>query len=83
MYCLGNCYCWALILRFRYGGEIFTLGSEIGAKGREIEHYMLRDRNGRVMHFKRVFDFLPDPLCYLCFVGRIERSGKSKRKSKK
>jgi hypothetical protein len=78
MYCIGNCYCWALILKFFHGGEVFTLGSEVGAKGREVEHYMLKDRNGRIRHFKRVFDFLPEPLCYFCFIGKIEKSGKNK-----
>ena len=80
MYFVGNCFCWAWILKFIYGGELFTLGSEIGAKGQEVEHYMLRDRNGTVRHFKRVFDFLPEPLCYYCFIGKIEQSGKRKKK---
>ena len=80
MYCIGNCYCWAYILKLRYGGEIFTHGSELGTKGRQIEHYMLRDRNGTVRHFKRVFDFLPKPFCYYCFIGKIERSGKNKKR---
>lgn len=80
MYCLGNCYCWSLILRGIYGGEIFTLGQEIGPKGRAVKHYMLRDRNGKIRHFKRMFDIFPPPLCFLCFVGKIEVSGKRKRK---
>ena len=66
-------------MKLFYGGKIFTLGSEIGAKGRQVEHYMLRDRNGRVRHFKRVFDFLPEPFCYYCFIGKIERSGRRKK----
>jgi len=80
MYSVGNCYCWALILKLFYGGEIFTLGSEIGAKGHDVEHYMLRDRNGVIRHFKRVLDILPHPLHFYFFVGKIERSGKKKTK---
>lgn len=79
MYCIGNCYCWALILRMFYGGEIFVHGSEIGAKGRPVTHYMLRDRNGRIRHFKRVLDIFPPPFCFLCFVGKIEASGKNRK----
>lgn len=40
----------------------FTLGSEIGAKGQEVEHYMLKDKNGTIRHFKRVLNILPYPL---------------------
>jgi hypothetical protein len=76
MYCIGNCYCWALILKIFYGGKIFTHGSEIGAKGRDIKHYMLRDKKGKIRHFKRVFDFLPKPFCFFCFFGRFESSGR-------
>jgi len=80
MYCVGNCFCWALILKLIYGGQIFTLGSEIGAKGQEVEHYMLRDRNGTIRHFRRVLNILPRPLHLYFFVGKIERSGKRKNK---
>lgn len=80
MYCVGNCYCWAHILKLFYGGKVFKHGSEIGPRGRRVEHYMLRDRNGRIRHFKRVYDFLPFPLCFLCFIGKIESSGKKGRK---
>lgn len=75
MYSIGNCYCWALILKLIYGGEIFTVESELGDKGRQIRHFMLKDANGRVRHFRRVFDFLPPPLCFCCFFGKLERSG--------
>ena len=76
MYCIGNCYCWALILKLFYGGEIFTVDTEIGDKGREVRHFMLKDKHDRVRHFKRVLDFLPPPLCFCCFIGKLERSGK-------
>jgi len=62
-----------------YGGSIFTIKEEVGPKGRTIKHYMLRDRNGKIRHFKRVFDFLPPPLCFIIFVGKIESSGKRRK----
>ena len=83
MYFVGNCFCWALILKCIYGGELFTLGSEIGAKGQEVEHYMLRDKNGTIRHFKRVLNILPYPLHLYFFVGKIESSGKKRRRNKK
>jgi hypothetical protein len=84
MYAIGNCFICAYVLRVIYGGEVFTMGSELGPKGRDIKHYMLRDKNGRIRHFKRKIDFLPPPLCYYCFIGKIESSGKKrKRKWKK
>jgi len=83
MYCVGNCFCWAWILKFIYGGELFTLGSEIGAKGQEVEHYMLKDKNGTIRHFKRVLNILPYPLHLYFFVGRIESSGKKRRRKQK
>lgn len=76
----GNCFCWAVILRCIYGGKIFTVANEPGAKGRRIRHYMLRDRTGKVRHFKRVFDPLPPPLCFFFFFGILESSG-GKRKN--
>lgn len=76
----GNCYCWSIILRCIYGGQIFTISNEPGEAGRNIKHYMLRDRKGRVRHFKRVYDVLPVPLCHYLFLGRIESSGKRRRK---
>ena len=81
MYCVGNCYCWAFILKLRYGGEIFTHGSELGAKGREVEHYMLRDRNGTVRHFKRVFDFLPSLYVTIVSLVRLNNLVKERRKN--
>ena len=76
MYAIGNCYCWAHLLQLRYGGTIFTVDAEPG--GRDIKHYMLRDRNGRIRHFKRTADFLPYPLCLFLFIGRLDRSGKKR-----
>lgn len=79
VYFIGNCYCWAKILQLIYGGNIFCHGNEIGPNGREIKHYMLRDRNGKIRHFKRVHDFLPEPFCFFLFIGKIESSGKKKK----
>jgi len=82
MYCIGNCYCWALILKLIHGGQVFAINQELGVRGRNVKHYMLKDRNGRIRHFKRTFDFLPPPLCFLCFVGKIESSKRRKRRAK-
>lgn len=81
MYCIGNCYCWSHILRLIYGGTIFTVSQELGPKGANVRHYMLRDRNGKVRHFKRVMNILPPPFSNLVFIGKIESSGK-RRKAK-
>ena len=81
MYFIGNCYIWAYVLKAIYGGTVFTMGSEPGPRGRDIKHYLLRDKNGKIRHFKRKFDFLPKPLCYYCFIGKIESSGRKKKKS--
>ena len=80
MITIGNCYCWAIILKVIYGGEIFTVDGEFGVNGRNVTHYMLKDRNGRVRHFRRTYDFFPEPFCYWVFLGRIESSGKRKKK---
>lgn len=77
---IGNCFCWAYILKFIYGGEVFSVAQEPFFKGRNVRHYMLRDRNGKIRHFKRVFNFLPPPFCNFIFIGKLEISGKRKKK---
>lgn len=79
---IGNCFCYAHIMRLIYGGEIFTVEQEPFAKGRRVKHYMLRDRNGKIRHFKRILNFLPPPFCNFLFLGKIEVSGKKKRRKK-
>jgi hypothetical protein len=77
---IGNCFCWAYILKFIYGGEVFSVSQEPFFKGRNVRHYMLRDRNGKIRHFKRVFNFLPPPFCNFIFICKLEISGKIKKK---
>jgi hypothetical protein len=72
----GNCYIWAIILKSIYGGRIFHIMGPFGPDGQDIKHYMVRDRKGKIRHFKRVMDFLPKPLSYYLFLGRLESSGK-------
>lgn len=79
MYFIGNCYCWSLVLKMIYGGKIFSIDGEFGPKGMNVKHYMLRGRDGRVRHFRRVFNFLPPPLSTFLFVGKIESSGKRRK----
>lgn len=79
----GNCYIWAHILKFFYGGEIFFIMGPFGPNEEIIKHYMIRDKYGTVRHFKRYMDFLPAPFCYFIFLGVIERSGKRRVKKKK
>lgn len=74
----GNCFFWSLILWCIYGGKIFTI-NQVSKSGIKFKHYMLRDRNGKIRHFKRKYDFLPEPLCLILFLGTIERSGKRKK----
>lgn len=76
----GNCFCWAIILKCIYGGKIFTIANEVGENARNVRHYMVRDRNGRVRHFKRIYDFLPEPYCLFFFIGALERSGRKRKK---
>lgn len=39
---IGNCYCWAYILKLWYGGEVFAICRELGPKGNNVKHYMLK-----------------------------------------
>jgi hypothetical protein len=82
MYFIGNCYCWSLILKMIYGGKIFSINQELGPKGMDVKHYMLRGRDGKVRHFKRVCNILPPPFSAFLFVGKLETSGKKKRSAK-
>ena len=77
---IGNCFCWAYILKFIYGGEVFSIEQEPFFKGRNIRHYMLRDKNGKIRHFKRVFNFLPPPFCNFIFIGKLEISGRKRKR---
>jgi hypothetical protein len=77
---IGNCKCCAYILKFIYGGKIFTIKREIGPKGIDIPHYMLRKPNGRIVHFKRICNILPPPFSNILFIGIIETSGNKKRR---
>ena len=70
-YLIGNCYCWALILKLIYGGKIFYIKNESGKWGNNFKHYMLKDKNGRIRHFKRCLNILPNPLSYFLFIGTI------------
>jgi len=65
---------------FIHGGKIMTTEYELGEQGRNIRHFVLKDRTGKLRHFRRVFDFLPPPLCYLVFIGKFETSGNKGRK---
>ena len=78
---IGNCRCWAIILKCIYGGEIFTINRELGIKGKNIPHYMLKKPNGRVVHFKRICNILPPPFQNIVFIGRIETSGSKRKKN--
>ncbi len=80
MLMIGNCRCWAVILKFIYGGKIFTVKQELGNKAKNIPHYMLRKPDGRVVHFKRVCNILPPPFSNFLFLGVIETSGKNRKK---
>lgn len=77
---VGNCKCYAYILYLIYGGEVFTIKQEIGPKANNIPHYMLRKPNGKVVHFKRIFNILPPPLSNLLFIGVIETRGKKRKR---
>lgn len=76
---VGNCKCYAYILKLIYGGEIFTISREIGPKGNNVPHYMLRKPNGKIVHFKRIMNILPKPFSNVFFIGVIETSGSKRR----
>lgn len=80
---IGNCFCYAYLMKVIYGGQVFTVENEPFHKGRQVKHYMLRDKNGKIRHFKRIFNFLPPPFCNFIFVGKIEISGNKKNKRRK
>lgn len=80
MYCIGNCYCWALIFKLIYGGEIFSVKQEFGQKAKNVRHYLLKKPNGRIVHFKRTVNILPPPLSAFFFIGKIESREKKKRR---
>lgn len=78
---IGNCYCWAYLLKLWYGGEVFSICRELGPKGQNVKHYMLKKPNGRIVHFKRMMNVFPTPFQNLIFVGIIETSGRKKHGS--
>ena len=57
---------------------MFTICRELGPKGNNIKHYMLRKPNGRIVHFKRIMNIVPPPFQNAVFIGIIESSGRAK-----
>lgn len=65
----GNCLICAGLIWLVHGGSVITSKRP----GTKIPHWLVKCRDGSIRHFIVARDILPAPLCYVVFLGRIEK----------